>query len=248
MADGIYVYGIVPGDVRIDEGTKGVGDPPAEVRVIEQGDIAALVSPLTTDKPLGSPQDLQAHARLLDAAAAEMPVLPLRFGAVLSGEDSVRDELLAANRDDFHAALDELDGKAEYIVKGRYDNDAILNEILEESDQAAQLRERIRGKPEDATRQERIALGELINNAIAAKRDADTRQVTKVLTDRGMQVSVREPSHEEDAVHVACLAETARQSDLETLVGELADKWSGRVKMRLLGPLAPYDFVSTTRR
>jgi hypothetical protein len=247
MADAVYVYGIVPADVRIDEGNKGVGDPPGDVRVIEHGKLAALVSPLATDSPLGTPEDLQAHARLLDDAAAETPVLPLRFGAVLSAEDAVRDELLAPHQDDFLAALEELEGKAEYIVKGRYDNNAILGEILAENEQAAQLRDQLRGKSEDATRQERIALGELINNAIGVKRDADTQRVVELLSNHGMQVYVREPSHEEDAVHVACLAETAQQPDLETIVGELADKWSGRVAMRLMGPLAPYDFVSTRR-
>lgn len=247
MAEGIYVYGIVPGDVRIDKDTTGVGDPPAEVHVIEQGELAALVSPLRTERPLGTPADLKAHAGLLDAAASEVPVLPLRFGAVLDSEDAVRDELLAPHHDDFRAALDELDGKAQYVVRGRYENAAILGEILEENDQARRLREQIRGKPEDATRQERIALGELIDRAIGAKRDADTRRVVELLRDRGMDVYVRQPSHEEDAVHVACLAETARQSELESIVDELARTWSGRVSLRLLGPLAAYDFVTTQR-
>ncbi len=245
MADGIYVYGIVPGDVRIDKGTKGVGDPPAEVRVIEHGELAALVSPLKTERALGTPDDLKVHAGLLDSAASEVPVLPLRFGAVLDSEDAVRDELLAANHDDFRAALDELDGKAEYVVKGRYENAMILTEILEENEKAQQLRDQIKGKPEDATRQERIALGELIDKAIGAKREADTSRVVELLRDRGMDVYVRQPTHEEDAVHVACLAETARQSELESMIGELADTWSGRVSLRLLGPLAAYDFVTT---
>lgn len=243
-AEQIYVYGIVPADVRIEEGTEGVGDPPGEVRVIEHGDLAALVSPVRTDRALGTPDDLSAHAALLDATAGELPVLPLRFGAVLSGEDAVRDELLAAHHDDFRAALEELDGKAEYIINGRYDSTAILTEILHENEQAAQLRDEIRGKPEDATRQERIMLGELISNDIAARRDADTRQVVDLLSERGIDVHVRQPTHEDDAVHVACLAKTAEQDELEALVADLAEQWSGRVALRLLGPLAAYDFVT----
>lgn len=243
MADKIYVYGIVPADVRIDKGTKGVGDPPGDVSVIEHGDLAALVSPLKTDRSLGTPDDLQAHADLLDAAASEVPVLPLRFGAVLAGANAVRDELLAAHHDEFRAALDELDGKAEYVIKGRYESSAVLAEILESNEQAARLREQIRGKPEDATRQERIALGEVISNDIDARRNADTQRVVELLSERGIAVSVRQPTHDDDAVHVACLAETERQADLEQLAGDLAGQWSGRVTLRLLGPLAAYDFV-----
>ncbi|HKS49758.1 MAG TPA: GvpL/GvpF family gas vesicle protein [Amycolatopsis sp.] len=237
----VYVYGIVPADVETDPDARGVRD--AGVHVVRQGEIAALVSPLTGEGPLGRPEDLTAHAALLDGAAAEVPVLPLRFGAALADEQAVVDELLSAHHDEFAAAIAELEGKAQYVIKGRYDEAAILSEILAENEQVVQLRQAIQGKPDDATRNERIALGEQINNAIEAKRQADTQAVADVLTRHGVLLNVREPTHEEDAVHIACLSETAKQADLESSVGELARAWEGRVKLRLLGPLAPYDFV-----
>ena len=238
-----YVYGILPADIETDPEARGVDGQP--ISVVRQGDITALVSEVTADHPLGKPKDLQAHAHLLDAAAAQAPVLPLRFGAVVASPEAVADELLAPNHDEFLAALQELEGHAQYVVHGRYDEKAILAEVLAENEQATQLREQLRGKPEDATRNERIMLGELINNALAAKRDSDTRRLVGALDSLGLTVNVREPTHEEDAVHVACLAETAKQAELEDAVGELAHDWEGRVNLRLLGPLAPYDFVVT---
>ncbi|NIH80583.1 GvpL/GvpF family gas vesicle protein [Amycolatopsis viridis] len=243
----VYVYGMVPADVETDPEARGVGDPPAEIRAVKHDRVAALISEIPRDKPLGRPEDLTAHAALLDAAAAEVPVLPLRFGAVVADEDAVRTELLEQNHDDFAAALDQLEGKAEYVIKARYVEQAILREILESDERLSQLREAIRGKPEEATRNERMALGEGIGNAIAARREADTAKVVDALSELGAQIAVREPTHEEDAVHVACLAETAKQSDLEDVVDRIAEEWSGRVDMRLLGPLAAYDFVVTQR-
>lgn len=240
-----HVYGIVPADVQPNDDARGIGDPPAEISVIQHGDIAALVSEIAADQALGNPEDLATHARLLDAAAAETPVLPLRFGSVLTDSDAVKRELLEAHHDEFAAALNELEGKAQYLVRGRYEEKAILSEVLEENEQARQLREAIREKGETAARDDRIALGELVSNAIAAKREEDTRTVITALEKLGCPVNPREPTHEEDAVHVACLAETARQPDLEQAVGELADEWRDRVQLRLLGPLAPYDFVVT---
>jgi len=243
----VYIYGIVPADVETEPDARGVGDPPAEVTTVRHGKVAALVSPIIRGGSLGRPQDLTAHAALLDAAAAEVPVLPVRFGAVMTDEESVAEELLGAHHDDFVAALDEMEGKAEYVIKGRYVESAVLHEILAENEELAQLREAIRGKPEDASRNERIALGEQINNAIAAKRDADTWTVLEELTALGFVVNAREPTHEEDAVHVACLAETAKQGDLEAALDRRAQQWEGRVQLRLLGPLAAYDFVVTQR-
>lgn len=238
-----YVYGIAPADVEPDPKAGGVGDPPSSVTTVRHGDIAALVSEIAVDQPLGTPEDLNAHAQLLDSAAATHPVLPMRFGAVLTGPDAVADELLAAHHDEFAEALDELEGRAEYVVKCRYVEEAILAEVLAENPEAAQLREAIRGKSEDAGRDDRIALGELINNSIAAKREEDTRKVVDALNELGFDVNLREPTHEEDAAHVACLAETAKQGELENAISRLASVWSGRVNVRLLGPLAPYDFV-----
>ncbi|MEV4604871.1 GvpL/GvpF family gas vesicle protein [Amycolatopsis sp. NPDC049253] len=241
----VYVYGIVPSDVELDPEIRGVGDPPASVSTVASGPIAALVSEIPQDAPLGRPEDLSAHAGLLDAAAAELPVLPLRFGAVVSDVDAVKEELLDANQDDFTSALDQLEGKAEYLVRARYDERVILREIIGENDRMGQLADAIRGKPEEATRNERMALGELITQAIEAKRAADTQRVADALADLDVELAARQPTHDEEAVHLAVLAEVERQDELEDVVGELAKEWEGRVEVRLLGPLAAYDFVVT---
>lgn len=242
---GIYVYGLVPADVETDSGATGVGDPPAQITTISHGEVAALVSEIDVDHPLGTPEDLRAHAELLDSAASEVPVLPIRFGAVLDTPDAVVEELLKPYHDDFSSALHQLEGCAEYLIRGRYVEDAVLAEILSESQDAQSLRDQIRDKPEAATRNERIALGELIERSVAAKREADTRVAMNALLELTDKVSVRESTHEHEAVHVACLLDTERQSELEKVVDELTDRWDGRISLRLIGPVAPYDFVVT---
>lgn len=242
----IYVYGIVPGDVEAQDNARGIGDPPANVEVIHAGGIAALVSPIPNDRTLGTPEDLQAHAQLLDGTAAVAPVLPLKFGAIMTDEESVASELLGQHREEFAQALKALEGQAEYIVKGRYDEEAFLTRLLSENEQAQALRDDVRNKPEDASRDSRMALGELIGNAIEQQRQTDTQAVVEQLKEVARQVNVREPTHEWDAVHVAVLAEVERQSDVEAVLEKLNEDWAGEVRLRLLGPLAAYDFVVTT--
>ncbi|HZA09834.1 GvpL/GvpF family gas vesicle protein [Mycobacterium sp.] len=245
---GIYVYGIVPVDVQVEEHAKGIGDPPAKVDMVREGDIAALISEVSVDRALGTPDDLQAHAQLLDGTASAAPVLPMRFGAVMSDAESVANELLREHHEEFAQALQQLEGRAEYIIKGRYDQNAILGEVLSENDQARQLREDIANKSEDASRNSRMALGELISNAIESKRQADTNIVIDAVGELASQVNPRPPTHEYDAVNVALLAEVGRQHDLEAALHQLAENWQGRVEVRLLGPLAPYDFVVTSQQ
>jgi hypothetical protein len=244
-ATGIYVYGIVPADVEVEEDAQGIGDPPATVTVIREGDIAALVSQVPTDEPLGKPECLQAHARLLDGTASVAPVLPLRFGAVMTDEDSVAEELLRKNHDEFAGALHALEGQAEYVLKGRYEEDIILREVISESAEAQRLRQSLAGMSEDASRKARMALGEIVVKAIDAKRAADTDAAVNKLKGVAKQVNVRKPTHELDAVNVAVLAAVDDHDELQAEVDDLAEEWGDRVQLRLLGPLAAYDFVVT---
>jgi hypothetical protein len=238
---GVYVYGILPADVELTEELRGVGNH--EVKLVRSGQLAALVSEVDLFGPLGTPEDLQTHQEILDSTATGAPILPLRFGAVVTSEDAVISELLEPNEDEFAAALDELDGRVQYLVKGRYDERAILEEILSENQEAAQLREQIIDVDPDATREERIRLGEIINEAVSAKREEDTQEMLSAMEGKAVASVVRDPTHELDAVNVAFLVEEDKDEELDQAVDDLADRWEGRVELRILGPMAPYDFV-----
>jgi hypothetical protein len=245
-AKAVYVYGIMPADVEIEPGTTGVGDPPGEVRVVRSGDLAALVSDVATDRPLGRPDDLVTHEELLDASAADIPVLPLRFGAVLSGDEAVAEELLAAHHDEFMDALEQLEGHAEYVLRGRYVEDAILREVISEDPDARQLLNQIKSVAkanEMATRELRMQIGEIVNNAVAIKREADTLAAGEALARHVVASVARPPTHELDAVHIALFVENSEADDMEQTVERLSSDWSGRIDLRLLGPMAAYDFV-----
>ena len=243
---GIYVYGILPADAELTSEMPGVGDPPGQVRVVHSDGLAALVSEVDVTRPLGSPEDLRVHKEILDASAGELPVLPLRFGAVLASEDAMAEELLAANRDEFAAALSELDGRAEYVVKGRYIEQAVLDEVLSGNKRAARLADKIRGKNPDATRDARIQLGQMINEGVSAKREEDTRVLGNAMKGHCVASVVREPTHELDAAHVAFLVETDKEDEMERVIENLAHDWQGWIEVRLLGPMAAYDFVGST--
>jgi hypothetical protein len=223
----------------------GVGDPPGQVRLVHSDGLAALVSEVDASKPLGSPGDLTAHGQIVDASAGAVPVLPARFGAVLASEEAVAEELLAANHDEFEDSLRQLEGRAQYVVKGRYVEQVILVEVLSENRQAARLADKLRGADPDATRDTRIKLGEIINDAVSVKRHNDTRALGNAMEGHCVASVVREPTHERDAVHVAFLVDTDKEGEMEQVIEDLAGDWQERIELRLLGPMAAYDFVGT---
>jgi hypothetical protein len=243
----VYVYGVVPADVSADPEAKGVGEPPSKVKLVRSGAVAALVGEIPARTPLGTPEDLTAHARILDSAAAEVPVVPLRFGALMTDIGAVEEEFLAPNADTFADMLRELEGRAQFALRGRYVEQTVLREIMDENPQVAELREQVRGKPEEAVRDARIALGERIGHAVEAKRSADTRALAAAIEELGVPVVVGDATHEWDAANVACLVELERQDELVEAARRFAQQHEGRITLRLLGPMAAYDFVTAPK-
>lgn len=242
---GSYVYGIVPADVKLTSGVRGVRD--GKIDLVRSDDLAALVSEVDITGPLGTPEDLEAHQKILDSTAAESPVLPLRFGAVLAGRDAVVEELLGPHHEEFAQALRELEGRVQFVVRGRYDEQAVLTEILSENPEAAGLREQIRDGDPDATRDTRIELGEIINNAVEAKRQEDTRVLMSALKDHCVASSIREPTHELDAAYIALLVEADEADELRRAAEDLGRDWQGRVELHVRGPMACWDFVGVSQ-
>jgi hypothetical protein len=125
---GIYVYGILPADIEVAGDIPGVGEHPGLLRDVRCDGLAALISEVDSSGRLGSPDDMRTYREILDATAAELPVLPLRFGTILASEDAVAKDLLAARHGEFTAALDRLEGRTEFQVKGRYVKGAVPGE------------------------------------------------------------------------------------------------------------------------
>jgi hypothetical protein len=242
---GVYIYGILPGDVAFQEQPAGLGSPPSPARLVPYRDIAALVSDVDMSRPLGSPDDLLIHEELLDASAAAVPVLPLPFGAVVANDDAVIAELLEPSYDEFNAALAELEGFQEYIVKGRYVQEVILREILTEDPEAAALSAQTFDADPAASHDGRIQLRELISERLADKRALDTQQLGDALAARASTSAVRPPADELEAVHTAFLVKATDVDQLVSAARELAAGWEGRIELRIVGPVAAYDFVGT---
>jgi hypothetical protein len=240
---GTYVYAVVSADADLPADMEPVGGSPDGIAIIEHGDLAAVVSDVATDKPLGKRADLMAHERVVNAIAAETTVLPMRFGGVVKDDRAVVDELLAEHHDWFVHALAELDGVVEYVLHGRYDEDVLLSRIIEQNSEIAHLSEQVRGQDPDATYYERIRLGEAISREVDGARAVDATAAEQWLGPYAEAVVTKEVDGEDGAVHLAVLVRRDRLSDFEQAVDSLGDDWDSRVSLRLIGPVAPYDFL-----
>ena len=125
----VYVYGVLPGADAPKVSAEGVEQ--AHVRTVEHAGLAALVSTLEGE--------VRAHWRVLEDASKSATVLPVRFGTVLEGDRAVRERLLEPNAERLTEMLDELSGRVQLNVRGDYDEERLLREVVRTSPQVAAL-------------------------------------------------------------------------------------------------------------
>jgi Gas vesicle synthesis protein GvpL/GvpF len=238
----IYVYGIVAASDRTELESAGVGRGQPRVRRIAEYGIAALVSDFSNGA-LAAARDLRAHWGVLEEAAARTTVLPVRFGTVMESEAAVVDELLGPNAERLASVLAELDGKVQLSIKGFYDEEALLREVVRETPAIARMRERVKGLPEAASYYDRIRLGELVAAEIDRHRASDAKLVLRRLEPLAVAARAEAPTSEHAALNTAFLVKRDRVDAFSDAVQQLAEELDGRIGIRYVGPLPPYNFA-----
>jgi hypothetical protein len=172
--------------------------------------------------------------------------VPLRFGTVLPDDDAVTEQLLRARASEIEELLSALDGRVELSLSGTYD-ERIFGEVVAEHPEVAELRARVRGRDEAATYYDRIRLGELVANAMAAKREHDTEQVLATLRPLADDVRVKDVAHERSVLSASFLVHRDRLPEFDRAAEEVAARNRARIRFSYAGPLPPYDFVGGGR-
>src|SRR5919109_187438 len=236
-----YVYGVTR--PRPKSGSIGKGIHGKAVRVVTSDDLGALTSDVPAGPLEAGREELMAHARVLERAMKKGTVLPMRFGVVMPSESAVRSELLDAHRGELEAQLDAMNGKVEINLKGMYEEELVLRQIMNENSEVATLSAAIAGKPEDATYYDRIRLGELVAALLSDKRAADEHEIIERLARHAVDCQVAPPAHERMAVNASFLVERDRLPEFDRELDRIASAHGGLIRFKYTGPLPPHSFV-----
>ena len=153
-------------------------------------------------------------------------------------------DVLAPGLEEFADLLAELEGRVQLNLRATYMEDAVLAEVVAADPQVAALRERTRDLPEDESYGERVRLGELVARALEHKREEDTAVLMDAVTPRVAAWVERGGGGGIDhVVDVALLVDTVNLASFEEFLEGLAEAVHERIRLRLVGPVAPYDFV-----
>jgi hypothetical protein len=234
-----YVYGITAAShPALPEGLGGVGDPALPVRVLQEGELAAIVS----DAPEGlrpKRRDLLAHQNVLSEAGAGGCILPMRFGSVAPDDDTVTG-VLADRSEHYKERLRTLEGKVEYNVKATHDEEAVLHRVMSDNPEIRAVTEANR-KAGGGSYDDRLRLGEMVVAAVKAREAEDAGEVQRTLEPVADAISVG-PESSGWLANVSFLVERDGAASFLETVDQLR-KDHPHLDLRVNGPLPPYSFV-----
>lgn len=238
---GWFVYGVTRSDSTLPDDLTGLDGE--VVRSVASGRVAAVITRVRIERPPGRGADLLAYNSVLDALAHQPGVvLPVRFGSVLPDEESAVVDFLAPDEEYFVDLLTSLEGRQQYMLQALYDEAQILAEVVEHEPEIARLRERTRDLPDDVGYGDRVRLGELVAAAVDQRRTADAEWLLEAVLPWADSHVARPVSGLERVLDVALLVQRERRQQFEERLEELAQDVHGRLRLRLMGPTAPYDF------
>lgn len=255
-----YVYGVVPARMEMPPDLAGV-DPRYEVSLVEEGDLAALVSRVSLaefgEQPLHEnlndvgwlEEKARAHEHVLDVALQRGTVVPLRLCTIYSGEEQVG-EMLARERAVMTDALERLDGRAEWGVKAIAEPGALERAAVQRSGDRSTEASASRGTAYMNRRRDearaRVEEEEIADEWASALHDRLAGAASEALLNPLQHSEVS--GHEGDMLlNGVYLIEDDAVAGFSALVDRLAEEYRPLgVSVELTGPWPPYNFVKSS--
>lgn len=243
---GRYLYAIIEGG---EDGAKlGLtGMEGAEVYTIGDGKISAVVSDLPDRKVRPERRKLAAHHEILKQLMVDRTVLPMAFGLIADGPESVR-RILRLNAPAFADQMNRVRGKVELGLRVSWDVPNIFEYALATHPELAELRDEIFRGGREPSQDDKIELGRAFDQVINEDREAHLERVTRALKSRCAEIVNNKPRNEREVMNLACLVDRDHVKDFEAAVVDAAHAFDQHFAFDFNGPWPPHNFVEIAMR
>ena len=159
--------------------------------------------------------------------------------------------MLAQRKDEFSDLLALYRDRVELGVKGLWtEMNAVFAEIVNENDGIRLLRKRAldgasprSGGMRSGGMPLTARLGELVKNALDAKKSAAEAELLNHLTGTILDSRKNKTFGDPMFANLALLVEKSRQDDLAAALSAIEDERAGRVRLKLVGPMPLFNFI-----
>lgn len=248
-SQGYYLYGVIEGSEEKRWGAIGLEGQ--EIRAVPFEKIAVVASPWARDVVLATSENCLSHERALGELIKTETVLPFEFGTIAPTEGSLT-KLLRTNYLRLLRALLKLRGKIEVNVTAVWgDTTVIFQELVKEHPMIAHYRREILAKPFNQTYQDRLTIGQMVAEALEAKKRAEGEALYRAIkkgSKDACTACMGSPRGDSVIFTGAFLVKRDAYPDFERRLLEVGQRYNGRVDFKYTEPLPPYHFVDVKIR
>jgi hypothetical protein len=236
-----YIYGIIREPRLRRFGFPGIGD--AAVYTVNHAGIGAVVSDTGSTEIDPTRRNVKAHTVVQEELLKQYSLLPMGFGVVASGREEVS-RLLEDNYDGLSGELDRLAGKIEVELKVFWEQEAVVREIQNESQELGRLKARVNAALSPGEVRELLIEGGRLVDAIV--QDWKTRYaelVYAILRELSYEAKVNNPVGIKNLLNASFLIDRPQEVEFRDQVYRLDAKFQGKMNFKYVGPLPPYNFI-----
>lgn len=243
-SDGKYMYCIIRCAEPHEFTTRGIGERGDRVYTVHYQDLAAVVSNSPIIEYDSSRRNMMAHTAVLEEVMQTFTILPVRFCIISPDETAIRTQVLQRRYVELGHLLNKMDSRVELGLKAFWYEDIALKEIVAENAPVRQLRDSLMGRPAEETYYERIKLGELIESAMAQKRDADSKHILDCVRPFIYDMRLNKVITDRMVLNAAFLVEREKEPAFDHAVQQLDAEMGKRLMFKYVGTVPPYNFVN----
>jgi len=236
------VYGIIqePESTRFAfSGVEG-----CEVHAVTHQGLAAVVSDTELEEIDPTRKNVIAHTLVQEELLKTYTLLPMGFGMIANSEEDVV-RLLKKNYQGLMDELMRLAGKVEVELKVYWDQAAMIGELRGRSEELTRLEAKIKAAPSPVEAQRLLMeAGQLVERVVLNWKSKYADRVYTSLKASSVDARLNSPLGVKNILNASFLIEKARESDFRDQVYKLDSQYQGKVNLKYVGPLAPYNFVT----
>ncbi len=242
VSTGLYIYAFL--------NTSGAGSAlPTDLTGIDgaaiqfhnDGNLAIALSPLESKKIRPQRKNLAAHQDVVTRLAKQFDMLPVAFGLIADDEEQVQ-RLLASHRQVLLEQIGRVAGHMEMAVNLRWAVPNVVQYFVDRHSELSEARQHIASG--SASRDEQIAVGQLLERLINTEREAHTERFLNVLRKVCKEIDIQPCREEADVMRLACLISRDAEEEFSSAVYEAAGLFSDDFAISFNGPWPTYSFVS----